>query len=129
MGTQERLERKREEIAKLAEGWGKLVTEHAFPDGVGLDVDLFQMEELALAAARGVVRGAIESATSRQAESLPPTQPCPDCGREGELKRRPRAVHVRGGEAEVSEPVAHCSTCRRDFFPSASSAQVGRASL
>jgi hypothetical protein len=129
MGTKERLERKQQEIAQLAEGWGKLVAEHAFPDGVGLDIDLFQMEELAIAAARGLVRGTIETATQRQAECLQAMQACPGCGQECPLERRARSVQVRGGEAELDEPVAHCSACRRDFFPSTAHSQAGRTSL
>jgi hypothetical protein len=61
MTGEERKERKRQEIEELAQGWGKLLAREAFPDGVGLDVDLFTMEEIAVAAAKSLVRGAVVS--------------------------------------------------------------------
>jgi len=115
------------QIEELARGWGKLVAQQAFPEGVGLDVDLATMEEVAITAARALVRGTIETTTSAQATALGATHPCPECGRACPLEQRPRPVQVRGGTAELDEPAAHCSACRRDFFPSASCAQAGRA--
>jgi len=123
MADEKRLERKRGEIEELAEGWGKLLAREAFPNGVGLDVDLFTMEEIAATAAKRLVRGAIETMTDDQAETLGTEHPCPGCGKLCQLDYRSRSIQVRGGPAELNEPVAHCSTCRRDFFPSASSAQ------
>ncbi len=127
MAGQQRNERKRQEIEELARGWGKLLAREAFPEGVGLDVDLFSMEEIAVAAAKSLVRGAVETMTSDQAEGLGEEHPCPGCGKPCRLSRRSRVVQVRGGTADLDEPVAHCSTCRRDFFPSAAGAEDRRA--
>jgi len=33
------------------------------------------------------------------------------------LETVPCPVVVRGGDATLNEPVGHCPTCRRDFFP------------
>lgn len=33
------------------------------------------------------------------------------------LERPSRPIQVRGRPADLVEPAAHCSTCRRDFFP------------
>jgi hypothetical protein len=129
MAGEQRIERRRREIEELAEGWGKLLAREMFPDGVGLDVDLFTMEELAVTAAKSLVRGAVETMTGDQAESLGTEHPCPGCGKRCPLDHRSRAIQVRGGTADLVEPVAHCSTCRRDFFPSASGAQDRRAFL
>jgi hypothetical protein len=129
MTGEERKERKRREIEELALGWGKLLAREAFPDGVGLDVDLFTMEEIAVAAAKSLVRGAVETMTGDQIETLEAEHPCPGCGKQCHLERRSRPIQVRGGPAKLVEPVAHCSTCRRDFFPSASGAQNRCASL
>jgi len=129
MASDEQTARKRQEIEELALGWGKLLARQAFPQGVGLDVDLRMMEEIAIAAAKALVRGTVETMTTDQAQSLEATQPCPHCGRQCVLDHRPRSVQVRGGTADLQEPVAHCSTCRRDFFPSASRLENRRAQL
>lgn len=116
--------RKLREIEEIARGWGKLLAEQAFPDGVGLDVDLWSMEEVAVAASKALVGGAIETMTAAQAESLAGEANCPECGRACGVDHRPRSIQVRGGSAELHEPAAHCSTCRRDFFPSAARAEA-----
>jgi hypothetical protein len=116
-------ERKLKEIGELARGWGKILAGEAFPEGVGLDVDLFTMEEFAVTAAKSLVRGAIETMSERQADELPESAACPGCGRSCHLAHRSRELQVRGGAAKITEPVARCSACRRDFFPSTSGAE------
>jgi hypothetical protein len=129
MTKEEQGERKRRQIQELARGWGKLLAEQAFPNGVGLDVDLATMEEFACTAAKALVGGAIETMTCQQATALEEEHPCPECGRRCALEHRRRRIQVRGGEVDLAEPVAHCSTCRRDFFPSASPVEAGRSCL
>jgi len=110
---------KRKEIEELARHWGELLAREAFPTGPGLDVSLADMEEMVACASRAIVQGAIGKMTEDQAQSLDEQQPCPTCGKTCPVRRKSRRVAVRGGSAELDEPVAHCSTCRRDFFPSA----------
>jgi hypothetical protein len=111
---------KMREVMELAKGWGRIVAREAYPQGPGLAMTLEEMEELAAAASEGLVQGAMETLTAEQAEQLGEEAPCPTCGKPYQLKRRPRPVTVRGGTVTLDEPVGHCSTCRRDFFPSAS---------
>ncbi len=120
MSSKELSERKRQEIEEIARGWGKLLAREAFPDGPGLDVTLADMEEIAVMASKAVVEGAVETMTEKQSEVIGQHAPCPTCSRVCELERKPRPVVVRGGAATLDEPVGHCPTCRRDFFPSAS---------
>ena len=120
MASTEAQRRKLQQIQEIAQGWGKLLAREAFPDGPGLDVSLFEMEELAAAASKALVRGAIETLTSDQTQQMPKEMPCPICGRMCGLQTRARPIKVRGGEATLPEPVGHCPACRRDFFPSAS---------
>ena len=127
MTSKEARERKLKEIQEVAEGWGKMIAREAFPDGLGFDVTLAQMEEYAIAASRALVKGAVESMTAIQGEQLGEEAPCPVCGKMCLLKRKSRPVVVRGGEVQLDEPVGYCPTCRRDFFPSASSIEVGRS--
>ena len=120
MTVQERIERKRKQVEEAAREFGELVARQTFDEGVGLDVDLATIENLAAFAAKQVVRGIVEQATAEQTEKLGQDHPCPGCGRSCRLEHRSRPIQVRGGEANLVEPVAHCSACRRDFFPSAS---------
>ena len=123
MASKEARERRLKEIQEIAEGWGKIIAREAFPNGPGLDVTLADMEEFAIAASRGLVRGAVETMTGAQGEQLGEEAPCPTCGKVCELQRVPRPVVVRGGNATLDEPMGHCSRCRRDFFPSAARAE------
>lgn len=123
MPSAETMQRRLREIEELARGWGKILAQEAFPEGVGLDVDLFTMEEFACTAAKALVGGAVETMTQRQSQELAHEQACPGCGKACSVEHRPRSIQVRGGKANLTEPVAHCPACRRDFFPSASDAQ------
>ena len=111
-------------IFQLAKQWGKIVVRRAFGDqGPGLDVDLDTMEAVAVAAAQGLTAGALEEATQQQAQHLGAQQACPACGRLCDVKHEERPVIVRGGQFVHREPLCHCPTCRRDFFPSTSAAE------
>jgi hypothetical protein len=113
-------------IASVAKSWGKVVVRRAFGEaGPGLDVDLAQMEEVAVAAARGLTAGALEAATQQQAQLLGTEQPCPACGHLCGVRPEERPVVVRGGVFQHQEPVCYCPTCRRAFFPSAATSEDG----
>src|ERR1700693_4348284 len=113
-------------ISELAKGWGKVIVRRAFGEaGPGLDVDLAQMEEVAVAAARGLTAGALEEATGQQGRLLGTEQPCPDCGRLCGVQVQERPVVVRGGTFQHQEPRCYCPTCRRAFFSSESSCVGG----
>jgi len=44
---------------------------------------------------------------------------CPRCGQGCVIEMNKREVKGVSGSIELTEPMAHCSACRRDFFPSA----------
>ena len=111
-------EQKCREVEEAAASWGKLLAQEAFPSGPGLDISLADMEEIVARASQSLVSAAVKTMSDDQAAALDDQQPCPTCGRLCEMGRKERRVAVRGGTAQLSEPVAHCSTCRRDFFPS-----------
>ena len=119
MTGKEARERKLKEIQEIAAGWGKIISQEAFPNGTGLDVSLADMEELAMAASRALVQGAVEAMTGSQREQFGDETPCPTCGKMCALKTVRRPMVVRGGDATLNEPVGHCPKCRRDFFPAA----------
>ena len=119
-----------QELRALASQWGKIVARRAFGDaGPGLDVDLDAMEQVAQAAAAGLTEGTLQTCLEQQAQALGDEQPCPACGRPCPVQREPRPLAVRGGRLEQSEPVCHCPTCRRDFFPPAAAAAPRRPRL
>jgi len=119
MKSKEARNRKLEEIREIAAGWGKIIAREAFPEGPGLDVSLAEMEEVAMAASRALVKGTVEAMTGSQGEKLGDEAACPTCGKQCRLKTAARPMVVRGGEATLAEPVGHCPRCRRDFFPAA----------
>jgi hypothetical protein len=119
MATKVLSERKLREIEEIAAGWGKLLARESFPEGPGLDVSLADMEDIVAIAGRAIVHGAVETMTADQAQQLGDQATCPGCGKMCKLKRKTRPVAVRGGSVNLDEPVGHCPTCRRDFFPSA----------
>lgn len=108
-----------EAIRALAAQWGKIVARRAFGDtGPGLDVDLFALEAVADAAARGLTEGTLVTLLEQQAQALPCEQPCPDCGHRCAVVHESRPLISQGGSMTYREPVCHCPACRRDFFPS-----------
>ena len=123
MATRSFTEQDKAALFQLAKQWGKIVVRQAFGDaGPGLDVDLDTMEAVAVAAAQGLTAGTLEMATQQQAHQLGSQQACPGCGRLCDVKTEERPLRVRGGQFDHHEPVCHCPTCRRDFFPSTSAA-------
>lgn len=69
---------------------------------------------------RAVAQITTERLAVARAERMVGPQPCPTCGRRSPLVHRKRELETIDGPVELSEPVSHCSACRRDFFPSAS---------
>ena len=116
-------------IEELAKGWGKIIVRQQWGEkGPGLDVDLTQMEDVAMVAVRALLAGTLEVATRQQASHLGEEQACPACGRMCPLKNEDRSIVVRTGSTfEHDEPKAHCPACRRDFFPSASGPEAFHA--
>ena len=108
-------------IRDFAAQWGKIIARRALgDDGPGLDIDLDTMEQIAQAAAAGLVEGTLQNLLEQRADALGDQQPCPACGRPCPLRHEPRTLHVRGGvPLPYDEPVCHCPACRRDFFPPA----------
>jgi len=125
MGTRKLTSEDLARITKLAQSWGKVVVRRAFgEEGPGLDIDLDQMEQVAVAAARGLTAGTLEAATDQQGRLLGTEQPCPQCGRPCAVAAEQRPLQVRGGATfQHQEPRCYCPTCRRAFFPSTSSAE------
>ncbi len=108
-------------IRDLAAQWGKIISRRAFGDsGPPLDADFQTFEQVAQAAAQGLLQGSLSTFLEQQAQTLPDRLPCPGCGEPCPIKREPRSLDCLGGTFPYDEPIGHCSACRRAFFPSAS---------
>jgi hypothetical protein len=115
-----------DKLHALAAEWGKIVSRRAFgDDGPDLGVDFRTMEQIAAAAAQGLTEGTLQLLLRQQADKLPATQPCPDCGQLCRAGPHTRSLVARGAEVEQVERVAHCPDCRRDFFPPAAGSGPG----
>jgi hypothetical protein len=118
------------EVGGMAEGWGKIVAWRVHEQvGPELDLDADDIEQIAMTAACAVAKGTIEELLEKKAGVLGVEQPCPTCGRLCRVQRKTRSIHFWGAEVQYLEPNCRCPACRRDFFPSASSAETGHARL
>lgn len=92
--------------------------------GISLPASLEEMrfDELESAAhrlGRAIAQATTERLADERAEQSASQESCPTCGKRCSVEQRRRKMLSVDGPVEFSEPVAHCSACRRDFFPSA----------
>ena len=96
------------------------------PEGPELNCDIDEIEDLAAPAARAAFDAVIGRALLLQNQRLPEELPCPQCAKPCRVEFKERSVQGRMGSAKIQEPVCHCSSCRRAFFPSAGVVAAGR---
>ena len=90
-------------------------------DGLGDQVATFtELESAAHQLGQAVAQSTSERLCAKQAaRALSQRHVCPDCGRGCRAELKDREFVTTDGIIQLHEPVCHCSTCRRDFFPSA----------
>ena len=93
------------------------------------DVRFHVLEAAGHALGRAVAQATTERLALARAERLCGPQPCPTCSALSPLVYQERPLETLDGPIELPEPVCHCSTCRRDFFPSASRIGARSANL
>lgn len=91
---------------------------------VNRNVRFTELESAGHKFGRRVAQVTTETLALLTAERMTEPQNCPDCGQRSPVVNRPRELETVDGPIELSEPVCHCSACRRDFFPSASHART-----
>lgn len=112
-----------ERVRRWAKECGRRAAEQAYgPLGPALDTKFADMEDVAVQACDAFNAGLLEHGLQQHAALFQPPQPCPHCGRLCDVLEESRPLATRRGAIESREPLAHCPTCRRDFFPSASGA-------
>jgi hypothetical protein len=115
---------KTEQVRAYVEGVAKNLVDKLYgPDGPPWGTTLTDIEDLFLDVREVLTEQMLDLSLSRQAQALP-AQPeaerlCPSCQQALPCPdANPRVVQTRVGEAEWTEPQAHCPRCRRAFFPS-----------
>lgn len=88
-----------------------------------------EMESAGHRLGQAVAQVATERMSLARAGQMTAPQPCPTCGQVCELRQQERELTTIDGPLQLSEPVAYCSACRRDFFPSASRTRAVSAEL
>ena len=84
------------------------------------DVPFRELEAAGHQFGRAIAQATTERLSLARAERLTDPQACPSCGNNCPLDYGERDLTTGDGPIRLREPVCHCSTCRRDFFPSAS---------
>ena len=86
---------------------------------VSSDASFTELESAAHRLGREVSQAATERMTFTQmVRIMSRDQPCPDCGKFATPDIHEREFETIDGPIKLKEPICHCSTCRRDFFPS-----------
>jgi hypothetical protein len=93
------------------------------------DVRFSELESAGHRLGRAVAQATTERLAFSRASRLTDPQPCPTCGRQCPLVKKHREFETLDGPIGLNEPICHCSACRRDFFPSASSVGTGSSKL
>jgi len=89
------------------------------------DVPFRELEAAGHQLGQAIARATTERLSLARAERLTGAQPCPTCKQMCPLDHKERDLITGDGLIRLREPVCHCSTCRRDFFPSASRSGTG----
>ena len=94
-------------------------------EGPPLETTFAEIEQFGHQAGRMLGRGIDAHLVARHASHFIDEQACPSCDERSPPEESPheRSVQTADGDVTLHEPTCRCSSCRRDFFPSASSAQ------
>lgn len=119
-----------QQLQDFAANWGKIIARRATEGTQGQPpLDFRSMEQVADAAAAGLVQGTLQALVEQQTQLLDEQEPCPDCGRLCEVRSEQRRLVVPRTTVTLDEPVCRCPDCRRDFFPSTPVAGPGQSHL
>jgi len=103
-----------------------MVAEEYGPNGPPVETTFSEIEHFAHQAGQLVARSVSGHATGEHADHLGESS-CPVCGTQVEADpakaTKTRLLQTEDGPVPLAEPVFHCPSCARDFFPSA--ARVG----
>ncbi|MEE8253340.1 MAG: hypothetical protein V3R17_05335 [Hyphomicrobium sp.] len=99
-----------------------LLAGHGFGEtGPPRDTTFARIEQFGHQAGRMLGRAVDAYLAAQHALHFAGKEPCPACDEKHPPKERPHPLPLQtpDGEVTLHEPTCRCSTCRRDFFPSA----------
>jgi hypothetical protein len=99
-----------------------LMARHGFgEDGPPRETTFAEIEKFGHRVGRMVGRAIDAHLASQHAEHFTGEEACPTCNEKQPPKESPHELPLQtpDGEVTLHEPTCRCSTCRRDFFPSA----------
>jgi hypothetical protein len=103
-----------------------LLAKQGFGDGgPPRDTTFAEIERFGHRAGRMVARAIDVHLTNQHASCFAGEQPCPTCDEKCPPKESPHelTLQTEDGDVTLHEPACSCTTCRRDFFPSAYSVE------
>jgi hypothetical protein len=122
-----RVEELREKLRGLLKETAEVSAELQGIDGTQAEVPHYsQIEDVAHNTGRELSRLIQQARICEVTLAAPPQAGCPTCGDVCEVAHPRRSIQSIDGPVETLEPKAHCSRCRRDFFPSAGPFGVGQ---
>ena len=114
-------ETREEKRKRLLNELAEFMIEEQVEQGVFLETPHFSIiERQAITLGRELSRQAQERGAREVAANCDSQVPCPTCQSICPVEPGTRPVTSLDGPMELTEMVAHCHTCRRSFFPSAS---------
>ncbi len=119
------------ELRELAVRWGKIAAERASNEvGANQRMDFSDMEQFAAVVAAGLTEGMIATFLNKKGKTLGNDEPCPKCGTRCGVNYHDRPLTLETGQViPLHEPICHCPTCHRDFFPPQDLSASGRPQL
>ena len=111
--------------AKFDEFVALLAQQQYGDEGPPLETTFAEIEEFGHQTGRMMARAVDAHLAARHARHFVGEQPCPSCNEKCPTEESPHELSVQttDGHVTLHEPTCRCPSCRRDFFPSASSAQ------
>ena len=95
-------------------------------DGPPRETSFARIEQFGHQTGRMLARAVDAHLTAQHAEHFAGEEPCPICDEKIPSEESPHELplQTQDGEVTLHEPTCHCPSCRRDFFPSADTAQA-----
>lgn len=116
-------------LRELAHQWGAIIARRTADGSDVAAADFATLEDVAHLVGQAMAEGTLEALLARHSAGVTRAA-CPACGQEAPVQQESRPVVFRGGgTAQYAEPVAHCPSCRRDFFPLATEVAAGQPRL
>lgn len=123
-----RIEQLRGKLGGLLKDAAEISAELQKIDGTQAEVPHYSQIELAAHESGRRFSLAIQQARIREVAIATASQAaCPTCGHVHPVEHPKRTIQSIDGAVEAMEPKAHCSRCRRDFFPSTHKTRTRRS--